>query len=247
MILYFTATGNCQYVAEEIAAALNDKAYDLVHTKGPLTIKAPESLGIVCPTYFWNLPKIIEDLFATLEIKTEGDPYIFSVSTYGLTAGGSYRALKKLFKNKGLSLHASYGVRTVDNYSPIFDLNDAEKIEEGLTREASQTKQVIDKIKNRDEGNFIENQMPVFISVFGKIAAKGGSKTESFHAEDSCIGCGLCAQNCPVNAIEMVDGKPQWTKASCAMCLRCLHHCPSFAIQYGDRTQAHGQYLHPAK
>ena len=28
------------------------------------------------------------------------------------------------------------------------------------------------------------------------------------------------------------------------MCLSCLHHCPKFAIQYGSRTQKHGQYSH---
>lgn len=69
-------------------------------------------------------------------------------------------------------------------------------------------------------------------------------QTHHFHVEDSCIGCGLCARNCPVSAIQLQDKKPVWVKEQCVMCLSCLHHCPKFAIQYGSRTKKHGQYSH---
>ena len=64
--------------------------------------------------------------------------------------------------------------------------------------------------------------------------------------EDVCIGCGLCAKNCPEQAIRIQAGKPVWVKEKCAACLGCLHRCPKFAIQYGEKTKHHGQYLHPA-
>lgn len=70
-------------------------------------------------------------------------------------------------------------------------------------------------------------------------------RTSNFTVEDTCVGCGLCARRCPVGAIEMRDKRPVWVADRCAACLGCLHHCPKFAIQYGKRTKAHGQYAHP--
>ena len=70
-------------------------------------------------------------------------------------------------------------------------------------------------------------------------------QTRHFSVKDSCIGCGLCAKRCPVQAISMKDNKPVWVKDKCTACLRCLHSCPKFAVQYGSKTEKHGQYLNP--
>jgi formate hydrogenlyase subunit 6/NADH:ubiquinone oxidoreductase subunit I len=90
-------------------------------------------------------------------------------------------------------------------------------------------------------------QTPTFITkmISGPIYNNRVRKTENFSVEDSCIGCGLCEKKCPVNAIRITDGKPAWKKEKCVMCLGCLHRCPKFAIQYGDKTEKHGQYLNP--
>ncbi|NLK86291.1 MAG: 4Fe-4S binding protein [Clostridiaceae bacterium] len=58
-------------------------------------------------------------------------------------------------------------------------------------------------------------------------------------------GCGLCAEKCPDNAIEIKSRRPVWVKGTCSMCLGCLHRCPQFSIQFGSKTQNHGQYQNP--
>ncbi|MDY5082979.1 MAG: EFR1 family ferrodoxin, partial [Candidatus Limivicinus sp.] len=72
-------------------------------------------------------------------------------------------------------------------------------------------------------------------------------RTKNLHVENACIGCGLCARKCPVQAIEMKNKTPVWVKDKCVMCLGCLHRCPKFAIQYGNgkATKKHGQYVNP--
>lgn len=78
------------------------------------------------------------------------------------------------------------------------------------------------------------------------LAPKGLPLSAKFSVKmpDTCVGCGLCAKNCPISAIKLKDRKPEWMKEQCVMCLACLHHCPKFAIQYGKHTKKHGQYVH---
>ena len=70
-------------------------------------------------------------------------------------------------------------------------------------------------------------------------------RTAHLRVEKSCVGCGLCVRKCPVQAMELRDGRPVWVKEKCVMCLGCLHRCQKFAIQYGKRTKGHGQYTNP--
>ena len=48
-------------------------------------------------------------------------------------------------------------------------------------------------------------------------------KTSHFHVENTCVGCGLCAQKCPISAIDITNKQPVWNQEQCVMCLSCLH------------------------
>ena len=94
-------------------------------------------------------------------------------------------------------------------------------------------------------GRHLQFNMPGFTGSIGKAIYDNSMRlTGKFTVEGTCIGCGLCAKKCPVDAIEMRDGRPVWVQDRCAMCLRCLHSCPKFAIQRSSSTKRHGQYTH---
>ncbi len=45
-----------------------------------------------------------------------------------------------------------------------------------------------------------------------------------------CVGCGKCAEYCPVKTIEMKNGRPRIKRESCIRCFCCQELCPKKAI-----------------
>jgi uncharacterized protein (DUF362 family)/ferredoxin len=51
------------------------------------------------------------------------------------------------------------------------------------------------------------------------------------HATERCIACGFCTQHCPVNAIEIVNGRAMMDPKTCIRCYCCHELCPHDAIK----------------
>jgi len=50
---------------------------------------------------------------------------------------------------------------------------------------------------------------------------------------DSCVSCGACASQCPVDAIGEGDGKYEIDASKCIDCGSCAGQCPVSAIAEG--------------
>ncbi len=49
--------------------------------------------------------------------------------------------------------------------------------------------------------------------------------------KDTCTGCEACVEVCPVDAIEMNDGKAVVDADTCIDCAQCVDECPVEAIE----------------
>ena len=53
----------------------------------------------------------------------------------------------------------------------------------------------------------------------------------AYKISDSCISCGACAYECPVNAISEGDAHYEIDASACLDCGSCAAACPTGAIE----------------
>lgn len=62
MIIFFSATGNCKYVAKRISDALGQKDVSVTDCIQRNIYEFTDDITvIISPTYFWGLPSIVAD------------------------------------------------------------------------------------------------------------------------------------------------------------------------------------------
>ena len=248
MILYFSATGNSEYAAKRIASETDDITVSITDCCKKQIFSFDEeykTLGIISPTYSWGLPVIVTEFLQRLDLHYKPD-YIYFIATYGTTPGQTGKFADNILAPKGLPLSAKFSVKMPDTWTPIFDLSNKEKVRQINDNAEHEMDYIIKQIKHFANVDYMKNKLPYPLAKIGyTLEYDSMRKTKHFSIENSCVGCGLCAKNCPAAAIQIKDRKPKWVKAQCVMCLSCLHHCPKFAIQYGKNTKKHGQYTHP--
>ena len=79
-------------------------------------------VGIVFPVYYATSPKMIREFLKEVNITTD---YLFLICSYG--SDGDQNALKimaKTLKKKGINVNYTNSVLMVDNYLPLFDIDD---------------------------------------------------------------------------------------------------------------------------
>lgn len=86
MIIYFSATGNSEYVAKGIASLCNDEIVnmtDYLKNNTILQITSDKPYIVVCPVYISTIPVIISNLLKKSQLK--GNRNIYFIMTCALS------------------------------------------------------------------------------------------------------------------------------------------------------------------
>lgn len=76
-----------------------------------------------------------------------------------------------------------------------------------------------------------------FNSLFHIIGQKMPGPFKMQVRTNACVGCGRCAQACPMQAIELHERKSAINIQRCIVCGQCQNCCPVKAIRYGSNLQ----------
>ena len=225
-ILYFTATGNCLYVAKKFGGEL--LSIPQLNKKNVCEIN-DDIVGIIIPVFYWDIPRPVKEYINKLKINAN---YVFVIMTYGSVQVGAVGLLKKLFEKNNIKINYSNIVKMVDNYLPIFEI--AKELEiKNIDKIDIKINKIIFDIKNRKQ--FIIK--PLFIQfIISKIFSSlylndkyMNKAVKLFYINQNCNGCKICEKVCPMGNITVMDNPKYFNK--CEFCLSCIHNCPKKAIQ----------------
>ena len=251
MIFFFSATGNSKYVAERIAAAIDDHLISLRDAVRTRTYKYDVSnetrIGFVVPTYFFGLPSILQFFLNKLELTGYQNQFVYLVLTCGSATGDAAGQMAKALAEKEITLSAQFAVPMVDNYIPMYKIVEKEEIEKKLDAAEEYIDEARRAIRACSSGNYNRSRgaAPAAMTAVAYPMYASRRSTKPFVVTDACIGCGLCQEICACGAIELIEGKPTWKKSRCVQCLACIHRCPSQAIHWKKPAENQGRYYNP--
>ena len=241
MILYFSATGNTEFVAKQLAKRLDDECINLLdriknHDYSAIRSKKP---FVVCsPIYVCEPPRFLCDYLR--KVSLVGNRNIYYVFTSGGYAGIADSIVKRITKRSGMKYMGWTELVMPRNYvaSDAYDMLDKETARKRIRESARKLPRIAAVIKTGQplHGRYVFLFEKVICLPFNPVWVKIKQPAEPFHTNDKCVGCGKCEKVCPLNNIKMVDGKPCW-EGPCAHCMACIGNCPVEAIQYGNITQ----------
>lgn len=247
MILYFSATGNTEYIAKKLAKELNEECINLlnrIRNNDYSVIESDKPFIICSPVYICSIPLFYRKFLKNLELK--GNKNVYFIFTSGGYSGISGYHAKKLVKKKKMKYMGRIDFKMPRNYL-IGNRYPMLSHDENLARlkeSKDKLNDIIEVLKNNQKAKarhiwLLEKIITIpFIPFWYKYKIKA----DGFYTKDNCVGCGKCEKLCPVNNIKLKDKKPIWGN-ECYHCMACIANCPMDAIEFDDRTKGKERYI----
>ena len=252
LILYFSGTGNTEFVAQYIKKHLSCDMFEI--ELFPLELFKSENISkydaliFGFPVYALDIPVFIQEYLK--DIPTTKTKSVFIFCTKALSSGTSLKHAIEIFKKSGynplgyadVKMPGSDGLAFLKKDSPMVHkiINIDFSTLEGVDNLVNRIKKVTKVLENDGVEQFCLNvNSNIANSFFSSILKKTfivmeGWLKRKFWADKNCIKCKKCERICPANNIK-VNEKVSFG-SNCYLCMRCVHQCPMEAIQIGKKT-----------
>lgn len=232
IVLYFTGTGNCLYVARQLA----DEQTELLSIpqlmkRQRFDIEADE-IGLVYPIYGHMPPYMVRQFIQKAKLKAE---YKFAILTYGARKCDAVEIWDRISRKAGNSFDYINTLVMVDNWLPNFDMNEQIKMDkhipenlEKIAADIAGRKKWHEPVTEQERKNHRG-----FLALSGLDPEKGFlmESKKYFTVTDACIGCGVCVSVCPRGNYALTSQGVK-VNGECEFCFACIQNCPQKAIRF---------------
>lgn len=246
MVLYFSGTGNSRYIAKKAAEYLADDLVDIglyARKQTGAMLHSDKPWVLVVPAYCSYVPLVVERFL--LDSTLEGNRALYLLMTCGGTFSrvGVNHRFDKIVRQKGLTYRGIARLWMPENYITMFAAPPEKVCKAIIENTTKRAQKVFADIAN--DKNLFTLRLPSFFTyTVNRNFYRSKVTDKPYWASDRCIGCGKCQALCPLDNIEMKDGKPLW-KGNCTQCMACIGACPKAAIEYGNKTKHKRRYYLP--
>ncbi|MGN0280955.1 MAG: EFR1 family ferrodoxin [Prevotella sp.] len=232
IVLYFTGTGNCLYIARQLAGKEGETlCIPQLMRKKQFEIEADE-IGLVYPIYGHMPPYMVRQFVKKARLKAD---YKFAVLTYGMRKCNAVEIWDGISKKADNAFDYIGTLIMVDNWLPNFDMNEQMKIDKHIPENLAKITADIGSRRRWHEPVSQEEreQHQGFMRLSGLDPEVGFlMKAEKyFTVTDACIDCGICTYVCPRGNYDLTSRGVR-TQGDCEFCFACIQNCPQKAIQF---------------
>ena len=235
IILYFTATGNCLYVARQLANEDTELlSIPQLMKEGRHDFEADE-IGIIYPIYGHLPPNMVRNFIRQARLKAD---YKFAVLTYGMLDFNAAELWNGISQKAGTKFDYINTLMMVDNWLPNFDMNEQMKMDKHIPEQLAKVKADLSRQKHWVKpATERDRQAHDGFMSFARLDPEVGflMRSEKYFriVENACIGCAICTEVCPRGNYELTSIGVK-TKGDCDFCFACIHNCPQKAIRFAD-------------
>lgn len=232
--IYFSGTGNTKFCMEEFAKATGGKAYSIEDGQALEVLQASNEIALGYPIYFSDIPRIVK-AFILEHADMFRKKRVFIIATMGLFSGDGAGLAARILKKCGAAVTGGVHIRMPDCIGDVKLLKKT-RAENNALVSAAKAK-IVQTAESVKRGRYPKDGLSFFHQMAGlfgqrlwfkrharKLSGQLNIKTER------CIGCGICAANCPSKSIYIENNKAVFYPGNCTICYRCINNCPSRAI-----------------
>lgn len=246
MVLFFSATGNTEFIARQLALKLGDDCLNLLDRvkRGDHSPLHSDKPFIICaPVYVCEMPRFLAKYLKQQTFT--GSREVYFIFTSGGYAGISGQLAKAMVRKKKMKYLGHAEFKMPRNYvaNDHYSMLPAEQVQERILNSCRHLEEVVADIQagRKLKARHIWLFETIITLPFNPVWSRLKYKTDDFYTTDACVGCGKCERLCPLNNISLKERKPVWGQ-ECTHCMACIANCPTEAIEYGTISQTKEKY-----